>query len=123
MCQVVDVKVSNRNIKVASVKEKYIHNIIESAKGCALIDRVVLFGSSISTKCKKSSDIDIAVFGRDVPSRALQSAMFKNFANKLYQYDDYGQDYDILYFKSGSKNNSPILERINEGEVLYVRGE
>ena len=45
MCRVIETKIGDRTIKVADIKEKYIQNIIESAKACDYIDRVILFGS------------------------------------------------------------------------------
>ena len=66
MCKVVVMNVDNRKIRVADIKKKYMNNIIDAAKKCDLIDKVILFGSSIEDRCKESSDIDIAVFGNRI---------------------------------------------------------
>lgn len=121
MCTVTTMSVGNRVFKVADIKQKYISNIIDAASKCDIIDRVVLFGSCIDERCLESSDIDIAVFGSQVPSRALVSKKYKSFARQLYAFDDFSQDYDILYFKTGSKNKSLIMTDIDKGEVLYER--
>ena len=121
MCKVVDVKVGNRNVRVADVKMKYLDNIVESAEECKYIDRVVLFGSSIGDRCTEESDIDIAVFGKEPRGKALKSNQFLTFINKLASYDNFEQAYDVLYFKEGKKDNSAILLEIDKGEVLYVR--
>ena len=121
MCKVVPVHVGDRQIMVADIKRKYINNIVEAASQCDLIDRVVLFGSSIQERCRESSDIDIAVFGNLTPSRALSSRKYEQFATQLSAFDNYSQAYDILYFKSGSTDSSPILADIGKGEELYVR--
>ena len=113
--------IDGRSFKVADIKVKYIKNIIDAASKCDLIDKVVLFGSSIETSCKESSDIDIAVFGKQTPSRALSSKKYERFARQLYSFDDNLQAYDILYFKTGTKEGSPIMNSINRGEVLYER--
>ena len=121
MFKVITVKAGNRTVRVADIKRKYISNIIDAAKKCDFIDRIVLFGSSIEKHCKKTSDIDIAVFGKHTPSRALSSKKYERFARQLYSFDDHNQPYDILYFKSGTKEKSMIMDNINKGEVLYER--
>ena len=121
MCTVGSMTVGNRIIRVADIKQKYIQNIIDAAMKCDIIDRVVLFGSSIEDRCKESSDIDIAVFGSQVPSRALTSKKYDRFTEQLYSFDDHSQSYDILYFKTGSRNDSLIMDDIIKGEVLYER--
>ncbi|WP_026529206.1 nucleotidyltransferase domain-containing protein [Butyrivibrio sp. VCD2006] len=121
MCKVVDVKVGNRHVRVADIKKKYLNNIVTSAEACDYIDRIVLFGSCIEDRCTDESDIDLAVFGNQSKSKALQSKQFIEFANKLSSFDDFLQTYDILYFKEGKADDSAILEEISKGEVLYVR--
>ena len=59
MCKVVQVKIGNKTVNVADLKEKNIYNIAEAAKQCKYIERIVLFGSSISERCEEDSDIDI----------------------------------------------------------------
>ena len=121
MCTLKTMTIGDRSFSVADVKQKYIENIIDAAMKCDIIDRVVLFGSSLEERCKESSDIDIAVFGSQFPSRALTSRKYDRFTQQLYSFDDHAQAYDILYFKTGSKNNSLIMEDISKGEVLYER--
>ena len=41
------------------------------------------------------------------------------FLKKIYSFDDFNQTYDILYFKTGQKNKSAIMDDIASGEVLY----
>ena len=121
MCKVVDVKIRNRNVRVADIKSKYLDNIVSSAEECKYIDKVVLFGSSIEDRCTEESDIDIAVFGNQSKGKVLTSKQFMKFADELAEFDDFLQSYDILYFKTGKEDNSAIMAEINKGEVLYVR--
>lgn len=121
MCKVIETTVDNRKIRVAEIKEKYMQNIADAAKECDYIDKVVLFGSSLESRCKEDSDIDLAVFGNVCMSRCLRSKKYDDFTKKIYKFDDFDQAYDILYFRTGVKNNSPILNDINKGEVLYAR--
>ncbi|MCR5655514.1 MAG: nucleotidyltransferase domain-containing protein [Lachnospiraceae bacterium] len=123
MCNIINIKVGDRNVRVADIKQKYIYNIADAAKKCRYIDRIVLFGSSTMERCKESSDIDIAVFGSAPKGRALTSKSFIDFAGQLYAFDDYSQAYDILYFKTGTHNNASIMNDIENGEVIYVRQE
>lgn len=94
---------------------------MESAKQCGYIERIVLFGSSISERCEEDSDIDIAVFGNVTKTKCLTSKSFKEFAKKLYIFDDYKQNYDILYFNNEQSSDVGILEEIGRGEVIYAR--
>ena len=121
MCKVVTMDVDNRKFRVAEIKKKYMTNIIDAAKKCDFIERVVLFGSSIEDRCKESSDIDIAVFGNQIRSKALTSKKYERFARQIFAFNNFDQDYDILYFKSGSNIKNLIMNDINKGEVLYER--
>ena len=121
MCKVVKMKIGDRTIRVADIKKKYIENIVDAARECDYIDRVVLFGSSIESRCKEDSDIDLAVFGNVCMSRCLRSKKNLNFVSRLSEFDNLLQRYDILYFRTGVKDKSPILNDISEGEVIYVR--
>ena len=121
MCKVVQMNIGGRQIHVAEIKQKYIRNIIDAAEKCDLIDRVVLFGSSIEERCNEMSDMDLAVFGNQSPSRALTSKKYEAFSRQVSSFDQYAQVYDILYFKSGAVNNSPIIKEIHKGELLYAR--
>ena len=96
-------------------------NIVESAKKCDYIVRIILFGSSIEERCTEQSDIDLAIFGVQDRSKVLTSKKFDKFAKQLYLFDGCKQSYDLLYFKEHSKEKSRILEEIKKGEVLYER--
>ena len=121
MCRVLPMNIGTRQIHVAEIKQKYIQNIIDAAHQCDLIDRVVLFGSSLEERCREASDIDIAVFGNLPRSRALTSKKYERFARRLYAFDNYSQAYDILYFRNNSDDSNPILHEISKGEELYAR--
>lgn len=121
MCKMTEVVVKDRKIRVADLKEKYIANIVDAADKCDLIDRVILFGSSIEERCHKDSDIDLAVFGNEPEMKALTSKKYERFARQLYGFDDHNQAYDLLYYKTGTPCNDAIMNDINQGELLYVR--
>lgn len=121
MSKVNSITIGERRFKVADIKRKYMDNIIDAAKKCDFIERIILFGSSIDERCKESSDIDLAIFGKHSPSRVLSSKKYERFARQLYSFDDHAQAYDLLYFKSGTREKSQIMDNINKGEVLYVQ--
>ena len=81
----------------------------------------MLFGSTLEERCKDISDIDIAIFGNQTESCFLKSKQFEQFERELYGYGNF-QDYDILYFQNGKKQNAKILEDIQAGEVIYRKG-
>lgn len=121
MCVVREMTIGDKTINVADIKMKYMNNIADAASDCDTIDKIVLFGSSIRDTCQEGSDIDLAVFGNQSKNKALTSGKFRRFLNRLYAFDDFNQSYDILYFKTGSKNDSAIMKDIEKGEVLYAR--
>lgn len=121
MCKIVLTDVGNRKVRVADIKKKYVKSIVDAAGKCDYIDKVVLFGSSIEDRCKDHSDIDIAVFWNRTASYALTTKKYENFARQLYSFDDYKQAYDILYFKTGSKNNSSIMSDIEKGRCCMSK--
>ena len=91
MCGVRTISIGGRQIRVAELKRKYGENIVDAAAKCGIIDRVVLFGSSIEERCKESSDIDLAVFGKPSRAKALSSKKFERFARQLYSFDEHNQ--------------------------------
>ena len=119
MCKVVTMVVDDREFRVADIKKKYMSNIIDAAKKCDFIEKVVLFGSSIEDRCSEDSDIDIAVFGSQIRSKAFSSKKYEQFTRQLFAFNDYDQNYDILYFKSGADVKNLIMDDIRKGETLY----
>ena len=115
MCEMV--RTSN-GIEVAAIKKACIENIISNASDCKNLDRIVLFGSSISSHCEDDSDIDMAVFS-DVPhARFLSSKSFREFMQKIYMFDA-DQTYDVLYFKTGKEYKEPIFSEVMKGKTIY----
>lgn len=106
---------------MAEIKQRYIPNIIDAARKCDYIDRVILFGSSLEERCQEQSDIDLAVFGNQPKGKCLTSKKYKDFYDQLIWFDNLNQAYDVLYFKSGKKDTSPIMREIDQGEVLYEK--
>ncbi len=106
---------------VADIKQKYIANIAAAAKDSQNINRIVLFGSATQTRCTDASDIDIAVFGSKKSSEYLRSKEFKEFQRKLFSFDDFTQDYDILYFTDNLPYSDPIMRDIVNGTEIYRR--
>lgn len=120
MGQLVEMKINDKIIKIADVKRKYIENIMECAGNYGFIDRVVLFGSSLTENCNDGSDIDIAIFGNKSQSQCFRLKAYAELLSKIYGYD-LGQEYDILYFQSGKKYSEAIFEDVMKGVVLYER--
>jgi len=122
MGQLVEMKIDDKIIKIADVKRKYIENIMECAKDYGFIDRVVLFGSSLTENCNEGADIDIAIFGSKTQSQCYRLKAYAEMLSKIYSYD-FEQEYDILYFQSGKKYTDAIFEDVMKGVVLYERDD
>ena len=121
MCRVKTTTIQDTTFNVAEIKEKYIRNVIDAASQCDLIDRIVLFGSSTSTKCRDDSDIDLAIFGSETEYKALRSKKYDRFTSQIYSFDDSGQSYDLLYFVTGKQYKGLIMNDIENGELIYAR--
>lgn len=125
MCHIITAKNNKgQDFKVADIKLDYVMNIIEQASNCDAIDKIYLFGSSKEERCKEDSDVDIAVFGNVTKSRMYKHAGYRKFRNGIYSFIKNGtfQDYDILYFKTGTSDTSEILHDVLAGELIYNRG-
>lgn len=121
MCRVTENSIDGRTIRMADIKQKYIPNIIDAAKKCDYIDRIILFGSALEERCEERSDIDLAIIGSQTKGRCLDSKKFRRFSDQLAMFDDFNQTYDLLYFKTGKAYDGLIMDRIAEGEVLYEK--
>lgn len=51
MCTVKTITVGDKTVRVADIKTKYIQNIVDAAADCDLIDKIILFGSSLNRTC------------------------------------------------------------------------
>ena len=120
MCDLVELKIGERNIKVASIKKDYIQNIIESVGICREIDKIILFGSALIEECTYHSDVDIAIFGKHTKQKIYRMKSYNDFIKAIVSFGEI-QDYDLLYFDSTKKYEDPIMNDINKGEVLYER--
>ena len=120
MCQLVALDINGRTINVASLKVAYIKNIIDNISRCELIDKVVLFGSSLEERCTEDSDIDLAIFGSRSKSKMFGSKSYKEYIKSITSYSKI-QDYDILYFDSTKNYDHSIMKDINNGAVLFER--
>jgi predicted nucleotidyltransferase len=121
MCKVTAFTIDGRTIHMADIKQKYVANIIDAARKCDYIDKIILFGSALEERCRENSDMDLAVFGNQPEGKCLTSAKYKRFAQQLSSFDEYKQNYDLLYFKTGNKYEGMIMGHIMEGETLYER--
>lgn len=121
MCKITSFVIDGRTIHMADIKQKYVWNIINAAQKCDYIDKIILFGSSLEDRCRDDSDIDLAIFGNQPEGKCLTSKKYRNFARQLSSYDDFNQNYDLLYFKTGKKYSGIIMNHIMKGEILYER--
>lgn len=122
MGQLVEMSINDKIIKIADAKRKYIENIMECARNYGFIDRVVLFGSSLTEDCNEGSDVDIAIFGNKSQAQCYRLKAYAEMLSKIHGYD-LEQEYDILYFQSGKRYKDAIFEDVMKGVVLYERDD
>ncbi len=127
MCKLQKINTNfDSSVMVADNKSKIIECIIELAKDCADIDAIILFGSALETRCKKTSDIDIAIISKKTINALSEKKSFRQFKDSVYLLD-MSQEYDFLYFKSleeidKKKDTATICkELIDNGKVIYKR--
>lgn len=79
------------------------------------IDRAVIFGSRARGNYKKTSDIDICIYGREM------SCMDINLMEDKLRQLNTPLDFDVVYFENISKE---VLKRNIEedGVEIYVKG-
>lgn len=107
---------------VADIKYDYIVNIAKLAAECKNIRRIMLFGSATEERCKKESDIDIAVFGEMSKPKYLRSKEHDKFHAGIILYGgNFEQDYDILYFSDQKESDDAIMADIANGVEIYRR--
>ena len=95
------------------LSEKLIEQIIEKITAAAVVEKIVIFGSSVRADGRKTSDIDIALFGVTDEKAFL-------LKEKLNEELDTLRDVDIVLF-DGLKN-AGLKERIlKEGVVIYEK--
>lgn len=100
MCKLISVKTNfGTQVEVADLKKEYIENVIDAARDCNKIDSIILFGSSLEERCRKDSDIDLAIISNVTRSRLFKNKSYDRFTTRLYQSSP-GQDYDLLQFNS-----------------------
>lgn len=120
MCRLVNLRIGDREIKIADIKRDCIENIISNAHLCEEIKKIILFGSALEERCEESSDIDIAVFGKCAKNMMLRLKSYRDFINAVVTFGKW-QDYDVLYFDMTNQGETAILSDIARGAVLYER--
>lgn len=109
-----DNSVSNL-IHIHPLKQKIVHNIIHDLQNKNLlqyINRLIVFGSSITMACRPSSDLDIAVDIQPLPIETV---------NKIYDSIGENTDWncDVLWIHR-LKTSDRIYSEIMKGQVIYT---
>ncbi|MBR0163304.1 MAG: nucleotidyltransferase domain-containing protein [Lachnospiraceae bacterium] len=116
----------NKYIKVAAHKKNCIKGIIRIAEKCNYIDQIIVFGSTLETRCKRGSDIDLAIVSNVTGSRLYRTTAYRDFKRNLYDLDE-EQTYDVLQFHTRSsieKSHDHICREIlNKGKVIFQRDD
>jgi len=88
------------------------------------IDKIVIFGSLITGKLRKDSDIDVIIVSRDFRGRSIfervkmTSGIGRELVRKLKM------PFDLIYYSDEEWENESFLiinEAKEKGEVIYAR--
>ena len=112
-------------ILVDDKKKNIIQYLVDHASICDFIEQILLFGSSLEDRCSENSDIDLAIISKWPIQKISGNRKFDEFMERMYAYDNYRTDYDLLYFKSydeivkKSKEVPICRELVQKGKVIY----
>lgn len=97
------------------LEEKVITDIVEILKKHKEVESAKIYGSRARGDYRKSSDIDIALFG--------ESLTFLINTNIFYEIDDLYLPYkiDLINFNSISPDNTLRKNILNEGVEFYAK--
>lgn len=100
-----------------SLKEETLKRIVKIILDYKGAERIVIFGSRASDECKETSDIDIAIFGKDWTDRDVNVVK-----NRLDESIKTALKFDVVNFYGLAKDK--LKENIlKEGKVIYDSGK
>jgi len=96
---------------VHPLKQRAIGKIVQNEDLASLCNELILFGSAISMKCHKNSDIDLAI---NVKNDSIEK---RNKISKiLYELTDY--NVDLVWLNDSANDSSKIYKNIKNGVKL-----
>jgi predicted nucleotidyltransferase len=105
---------SNDHLKIYGLTEKQYQLIVKEIISIPEIEKVLIFGSRATEKFKPSSDIDLAVIGKDITS---------NLLNRIHsRLDDLPLPFMFDVINYDKINNDRLKEKIDlQGKLLFDR--
>lgn len=97
------------------LNEKIVEDIVNIIKKYDVVEKAVIFGSRARGDYKKTSDIDIALFGEDL-THTINTKIF-------YEIDELYMPYkvDLINFNTLSKENKIRENILKEGVEIYAK--
>ena len=96
-----------------NLDQTLINQIIEIVKRRKKVSNLVLFGSRATNNAKRTSDIDLAVFGKDLPDddvNLIRNDLEEDVLTPL--------KFDVVHFDTITKESFQN-DILNEGIVIY----
>jgi len=103
----------NKDNKDTGLKKEVLQSIIDTIINVAPVDKIVIYGSRATGHFKKTSDIDLAVFGKDVTD--------SNIAHMMFNLEDDVMTplkFDLVLFHTIHRESFKE-DILNEGAVIY----
>ena len=100
-----------KSVKLKNALQKQIVDVITNYKP---VDKVVIFGSRCGSSYKKTSDIDLAIYGKDWTSTDINIVH-----DKLEENIHTILKFDLLLFNNLRKES--LKKEIEKGVIIYDR--
>lgn len=109
--------VNNENYdasRIHPLKQKKINEIYNITKNSNIIDKIIIFGSSVNIRCNKNSDIDIAVKIKDQYFTKENQNMISEKIGEITEYY-----FDMVWLNTIDKQSQLYYNIENKGVIIY----
>ena len=115
--------IKNMN-KIFPTKQRLVYNIVNEFKNNNIIEKIIIFGSSITDKVKPTSDLDIAIKlnlnNKEFNGKFDEENVILNEIAKTISKITKG-NFDLLFLDDKDIYNNKIYDQITKGvEISYV---
>ena len=114
MCRLVPLKLENgRTVRVAEYKVEKLKHYLQIFPLLPSVDKVVLFGSALETRCREESDIDFLLYYNDRAKfrEDMSLRMPELFPDSVYD--------DMLRLPTGARAERGVQKEAEEKGIVF----